>query len=223
MMLSDGQEMTLKYSAPFSFESSRLIYRGIEKDDVDFFYRLCQDTPAVSAMNPNILLPNSKKGAEELMNFINEHALLGVIICLPPSDAAADDDAPKTAKSKDKNSSEPVPIPVGHIMLSKPTPTMAHHRNCEIGIGMLKDYRGKGYGSEAILWILNWGFRMANMHRIALECFEWNEGAVKLYKKLGFTLEGRKREFLWFDGRWHDKLDFSMLEDEWRGLQKKAL
>ena len=156
------------------------------------------------------------------MNFVNEQALLGAIICLPPAEAAADDDVPRTA-NKDKKSSAPVPIPVGHIMLSKPTPTMAHHRNCEIGIGMLKEHRGKGYGSEAIMWILNWGFRMANMHRIALECFEWNEGAIKLYKKLGFTLEGRRREFLWFDGRWHDKLNFSMLEDEWRELQNKAL
>jgi RimJ/RimL family protein N-acetyltransferase len=214
--------MATQYLAPSSFESSRLIYRGVEKDDVDFYYKLCSDTTGVYAMNPNLVLPNSKKGAEELMGFVNEHALLGAIICLPPAEVAAEEDTPKNADSKDKKSSKPVPVPVGHIMLSKPTPTMAHHRNCEIGIGMLKEHRGKGYGSEAILWILDWGFRMANMHRIGLECFEWNEGAVKLYKKLGFTLEGRRREFLWFNGRWYDKLNFSMLEDEWRELQKKA-
>jgi RimJ/RimL family protein N-acetyltransferase len=215
----EGQDMDPKYLAPASLESSRLIYRGVEKEDVDFFYKLGQDTLAVAALNPNVLLPNSKKKAEEALNYINEHALLTAIICLPPSNAAADD-APKAADNKDNKSSDPTPV--GHVMLSKPTPTMAHHRNCEIGISMLKEYRGKGYGSEAILWILDWGFRMANMHRIALECFEWNDGAAKLYHKLGFKLEGKTREFLWFNGRWHDKLQFSMLEDEWRELQKKA-
>jgi RimJ/RimL family protein N-acetyltransferase len=222
-MIPDEQEMAPRHPAPSSFESSRLIYRGIEKEDVDYFYKLCQDTPAVYGMNPNLVVPNSKKRAKEIMDFCAEQPLLSAIICLPPSEAAVDENAPKTADSTDQKPSEPVPIPVGHIVLTKPTPTMAHHRNCEIGIGMLKEHRGKGYGSEAITWILNWGFRMANMHRIALECFEWNEGAAKLYKKLGFTLEGRKREFLWFDGRWYDKLEFSILEDEWRELQKKAL
>jgi len=220
VMIPDGQEMLPQSLGPLTFETPRLIFRGVEKDDVDFFYKVSQDTLARYALNPNLPLPNSKKSSEDLMGFLKEHALLETIICLRPETAA--EDASKTrnvAPSSDKKPSELVPI--GHIMLAKSTPTMAHHRHGEIGIGMLPEYRNKGYGAEAVKWILEWGFRMANMHRIFLTCFEWNQGAAKLYKKLGFQLEGRKREHLWFDGRWYDTLDFSMLEHEWRELQKK--
>jgi len=208
-MLPEGQEIVPESLGPLTFESSHLIYRGVEKEDLDFFYKVSQDTIAVYALNPNLPLPNSRKSSEDLMAFIKEHALLEAIICLRPDSAVSD-----------KKPSEPVPI--GHIMLAKSTPTMAHHRHGEIGIGMLPEYRDKGYGAEAIKWILEWGFRMANMHRIFLTCHGWNEGAAKLYRKLGFQHEGTKREHLWFNGRWYDALEFSMLEHEWRDLQKKA-
>jgi RimJ/RimL family protein N-acetyltransferase len=220
-MLPDGQEMFPESLRPLTFESSRLIYRGVEKEDLDFFYKVSQDTIAVYALNPNLPLPNSKKSSEDLMAFIKEHALLEAIICLRPDSAVEDaSKTPSGAPASDKKPSEPVPI--GHIMLAKSTPTMAHHRHGEIGIGMLPEYRNKGYGAEAIKWILEWGFQMANMHRIFLTCHGWNEGAAKLYRKLGFQHEGTKREHLWFNGRWYDALEFSMLEHEWKDLQKKA-
>lgn len=68
---------------------------------------------------------------------------------------------------------------------------------------------------------MNWGFRITGLHRINIGCFEWNEGAGRLYERLGFTLEGRKREFIWFDGRLHDTIEFSMLEHEWRAKQDR--
>jgi RimJ/RimL family protein N-acetyltransferase len=32
------------------------------------------------------------------------------------------------------------------------------------------------------------------MHRIELEVFETNEGAMRLYEKLGYVVEGHRRE-----------------------------
>ena len=75
----------------------------------------------------------------------------------------------------------------------------------------------QGYGSEAIKWVLGWGFRIAGLHRIGVECFSYNAGARELYEgKLGFEFEGREREVLWHNGGWHDLLSFSMLESEWK-------
>lgn len=46
----------------------------------------------------------------------------------------------------------------------------------------------------------------------------WNEGAVRLYERLGFVHEGRRRDFFWHDGKYHDSVEMSMLEQEWREM-----
>lgn len=53
------------------------------------------------------------------------------------------------------------------------------------------------------------------MHRIELGAFGWNPGAIRLYERLGFTFEGRKREHFWFNGKYWDLHDFGMLRSEW--------
>ena len=82
------------------------------------------------------------------------------------------------------------------------------------------EHQGKGYGSEAVQWALGWGFDMAGLHRIGIEAFSYNEGAMRLYEKLGFVMEGRRREEIWFDGGWHDFVTYGMLEGEWRERMK---
>ena len=91
-----------------------------------------------------------------------------------------------------------------------------HHRRSGIGLNILRQYQGQGFGTEAIKWALNWGFRYAALHRIELAAFGYNKGAIKLYERLGFVPEGRKRDFTWFDGQYWDLFMFAMLEDEWR-------
>lgn len=93
-----------------------------------------------------------------------------------------------------------------------------HHRNAGLSIELLNTYQGKGYGSEAIFWALNWAFQIAGLHRISINCFSWNSGAERLYERLGFVREGRKREVFWFDGGWGDLVEFAILEGEWRAI-----
>ena len=63
--------------------------------------------------------------------------------------------------------------------------------------------------------MLGWAFGAAGLHRVGVEGYSWNEGAVRLYEGLGFRLEGTLRESVWFRGGWHDYLSFGMLEGEW--------
>lgn len=111
--------------------------------------------------------------------------------------------------------------PIGQIHLSNNSLRTQHHRRTEIGIDILPAYQGKGYGSEAIRWALDYAFRRANMHKVRIRAFEWNEGAVRLYAKLGFVLEGRDRESLWHDGRYWDSVDYGMVEGEWAALREE--
>lgn len=84
-----------------------------------------------------------------------------------------------------------------------------------IGIGGA-DTRGKGYGTEALSLGLDFAFNSLNLHRLALGVFAFNEPAIRLYKRLGFTHEGTEREYLNRDGQRHDMLLFGMLAYEWR-------
>jgi RimJ/RimL family protein N-acetyltransferase len=75
-----------------------------------------------------------------------------------------------------------------------------------VGLNILAPYQGKGYGSEAIKWSLRWGFLHGNLHKIELGYFGWNTEAGRLYRKLGFVDEGRKRDHFWHDGAYYDEV-----------------
>jgi RimJ/RimL family protein N-acetyltransferase len=91
----------------------------------------------------------------------------------------------------------------------------AHHRSTELGITLHASHQSRGYGSEAILWAAEFAFRHANLHRVAIGAFAWNERAYGLYERLGFVMEGRARECFWYDGRWEDAVSLGMLAGEW--------
>jgi len=79
-----------------------------------------------------------------------------------------------------------------------------------------KDVWGRGYGTEATRLMIDHAFGTLGLHRIALFVFEFNERAVRAYRRCGFVVEGRSRESIWRDGRWWDELAMSVLESDWR-------
>jgi RimJ/RimL family protein N-acetyltransferase len=78
-----------------------------------------------------------------------------------------------------------------------------------------KDTWGRGYGTEATQLMLDHAFGTLGLHRIALTVFEFNERAIRAYRRCGFVIEGRSRESIWRDGRWWDELSMSVLSSEW--------
>ncbi len=49
-------------------------------------------------------------------------------------------------------------------------------------------------------------FTKAELHTLNLEVLEDNERAIRFYKKCGFRVQGRLREFIFQKGRWKDIL-----------------
>jgi RimJ/RimL family protein N-acetyltransferase len=74
----------------------------------------------------------------------------------------------------------------------------------------------KGYGSEAIILALNYGFAMLNLHRIELEVFDFNKRAIHVYEKIGFKREGTRRDGSFFNNKYYDMITMSILEEEFR-------
>ncbi len=83
-----------------------------------------------------------------------------------------------------------------------------------IGLGS-ENERGKGYGSETMKLLLEYGFVNLNFHRIQLNVLEFNEGAIALYEKFGFKKEGTYREFVLRDGKRYNLLLYGLLKNEW--------
>lgn len=90
--------------------------------------------------------------------------------------------------------------------------------NLGIGIGETK-HRGSGYGKEAMKLILDFAFEELNLHRIQLNVFSYNKGAISLYEKLGFSREGVYREFIHRDGQRWDMYLYGILRQEWSNSQ----
>ncbi len=80
-----------------------------------------------------------------------------------------------------------------------------------------KDVWGRGYGTETTRLMLDHAFGTLSLHRIALTVFEFNERAIRAYRRCGFLVEGRARESIWREGRWWDEVAMSVLASEWRG------
>ncbi|MFH1145840.1 MAG: GNAT family protein, partial [bacterium] len=59
-------------------------------------------------------------------------------------------------------------------------------------------------------------FKKWKLHRVELDVYEYNPRAIKVYKRLGFKVEGRRRERVLYKGRWYDDIHMSILDREWK-------
>ncbi len=84
-----------------------------------------------------------------------------------------------------------------------------------IGIGE-PDFRGKGYGADALRLILRYAFDELNLYRVGLEVIANNLAAIGAYQRVGFRQEGVRRGAVLRDGRRQDILVMGILRDEWR-------
>jgi RimJ/RimL family protein N-acetyltransferase len=96
-------------------------------------------------------------------------------------------------------------------------------RDAWVGIGIGDaDYRGKGFGTEAMQLLLRYAFSALNLNRVNLGVFDFNERAIKSYEKCGFKYEGTEREVIYKDDKRYGVINMGILRDEWEALQSSA-
>jgi RimJ/RimL family protein N-acetyltransferase len=71
-------------------------------------------------------------------------------------------------------------------------------------IGILSKGQSKGFGSQMFDQLMEWASTQ-NINRLELTVMCHNEGALALYKKFGFEVEGTKRHSLFIDGNYVDE------------------
>lgn len=73
-----------------------------------------------------------------------------------------------------------------------------------IVIGILDEYRGKKIGVQLFKELENWA-QEHHVTRLELTVMTHNEGAIRLYEKMGFKKEGFKEKSLIVDGKYVDE------------------
>lgn len=86
----------------------------------------------------------------------------------------------------------------------------------EMEYAVAAEYRNKGYGTEAVRLMLEYGFTAMNLQVIAAWVRSHNLGSARVLEKCSFTLDGRLRRHA-RDGS--DTLCYSILKEEWERKQ----
>ncbi len=90
------------------------------------------------------------------------------------------------------------------------------HRKAELFYSLRNENdKRKGYMSEAVKSILNYGFNELGLHRVAALTAPSNEASIALLKHYGFTKEGTLRQDYVVNGINEDSVCFSLLKWEW--------
>jgi RimJ/RimL family protein N-acetyltransferase len=86
----------------------------------------------------------------------------------------------------------------------------------EIGFTLIPSERGKGYGLEAVVILVDYLFLARDLVRIQATTDLRNVASQKVLEKAGFTREGVVRKSMFLRGEWRDLLLYSILREEWK-------
>lgn len=89
-----------------------------------------------------------------------------------------------------------------------------NYRTAEVWFKIHKDFWSKGYTTEALKKLLDFGFNNLKLHRIEAGCAVENVASSKVLEKAGMTKEGMKRKKMPIRGEWKDNYFYGILEED---------
>lgn len=90
-------------------------------------------------------------------------------------------------------------------------------RNAEIGYWLGSGFTGRGLAIGGTILMIEHLFGVRNLHRLEMQCAVHNTQSRAIPEKLGFKLEGIRRESTWIATEFADHAVYGMLENEWQG------
>ena len=82
------------------------------------------------------------------------------------------------------------------------------------GLMLAPEFRGRGIADAAARLLVRHLFFDLDYHRVQLECYGFNERAIKHAERAGFVKEGVKRKAYWRHGEWVDGVLFGLVRED---------
>ncbi len=89
------------------------------------------------------------------------------------------------------------------------------NKNAEVGYWLGERFTGKGLATRASERVISYLFEELGLHRVEMQCGIENVKSRAIPERLGFKLEGIRRESHWITDRFVDHAVYGVLADEW--------
>ena len=169
----------------------RVTLRTLEREDLDLLQR--------GAGDPEIrhLAGNSKvRNRDDLVETYENDQVTILLVCLG-------------------DPGNPEPVKPEEVRRAGVLSIKEWGRNPTVGIWLVPDVQGEGYGKEALKLLVDYVFRAYETPTVKAKAFDYNEASQGLLESLGFELEGRLRMDAFVDGEYRDGLMYGILREEW--------
>jgi len=171
--------------------------RALEPTDLNQLYKWENDSTIWSVSGT--LVPFSKFVLEEFVTQVHQdiytNKQLRLMIDLKYFDEADEDETTRSIGCVDLFDFDP--------------------KNKRAGIGILiadKADRGRGYATEALHLIMDYGFEVLDLHQIYSNIRVENESSVSLFKRAGFEVTGLKQDWIYEQGKFYDEYTLQLIK-----------
>jgi diamine N-acetyltransferase len=171
--------------------------RALEPTDLNQLYKWENDSTIWSVSGT--LVPFSKFVLEEFVTQVHQdiytNKQLRLMIDLKYFDEADEDETTRSIGCVDLFDFDP--------------------KNKRAGIGILiadKADRGRGYATEALHLIIDYGFEVLDLHQIYSNIRVENESSVALFKRAGFEVTGLKQDWIYEQGKFYDEYTLQLIK-----------
>lgn len=99
--------------------------------------------------------------------------------------------------------------------------TKRHRAN--LGYDLQAGFWNKGYATEALKVVIDFGFNELNINRIEAEVMQGNTASERVLTKLGFIREGILRQWMYWSDKHYDMTMFSLLKSDPKWTEKNGM
>jgi len=168
-----------------------LFLRKISKHDAEFFFTSLnvKDLTTYLSLGPLATLEYSKRLIKNYLKYWDNYTQFNYII------EVKEDEMEK----------------IGSISLWN---VNWRHMRAEIGIWIVPTFWNKGYGEKSINLIKIIGFDYLKLNRLEAHIAAENLRSITLFKKCDFSQEGTLKQYLKFQGKYHDAIILTCIKNK---------
>ena len=185
-----GGEYNLAATENHFLEGTRLYLRDVRLADVDDAYYRWMNDPDVTRYLETRFYPNSQETLRDYVSSkVGDHENVFLAIVL-----------------KETNQQ------IGNIKLGSINWV---HRIADIGVLIGKrECWGQGYATEAIRLVVDYAFSMLNLRKLTAGCYGSNQGSIRAFEKVGFSVEGVRKQHYSYNGEYVDGIMLGLIRSE---------